>query len=884
MTQTPPNVLTGVFPENDALVLIGFEHEDIPYLDRVASIYDIRPREREYYNQLPDIQKPAFVNYVQGSRLLTGPKTLIKNRDDSFDGHDEEDEEDEEASRQIAAWEQLEQQNDPSPYLHIVEYAHKHPDPRRDERNYQLRWPELKRYQELESEEAKTKFAHFVFGCKVAYSELLNEGYEEDINDCYSRNGPEVDQFATIGMICLEKYATPHTRAAALNWQGSTADHEYQEHGVDRPPPSPTAGDIAHVNAHTVSTGMQGGWRFAKTLHQNKNSYTFHRIVHLYVRLDDKDNIIDRIAVKVQGSMTDEAAQRDNEEEYFYHKMLSDKNCPYIIKTYGVSLRQRPTPPSLGYIYTEYAAFGDLFTLLKGLFEDLPQLPEPFIWFVFRALLETVFVMHSGRVITWDYPDEMEKTIKNDKIQIDEDWEPLMNPDIKLMNVVLSDPGTIFPAYLTPKMLDFGLIKTQEVNWSRESRERGVGTPYIRPPEQMGEAEEKYKSEPLDVRSMIWNVAMIILSLMDRDFIPNETTRRRPTHVKKYRRVYSHALEQLVADSLQVDPKKRPQLCNLLYLTRENLERWEKAYGPVRGKSDGQVLPFCRLESRTKDEFKVGKLAPEHIRQAKKRKADNINVLEEQPRKKPSSGAQKGTLTIPGAAPIGVLSPPPEETNAPAALGPVGLPGHLPIPAIAPTQVPTPRKTNTPVPAPTPRKASSVRVPSKPKPIRNPIGVEIASMQEPTPGRTTTPATSWHRATTVPASGSRSLRTMETNPSVDPLQQKKAAATASSRSKSSTTSKPPRQSRASRKLAADGASSETQDPGTIAAPKAATSRRTTRSLKKAARSKKDAAPKGKGLKKKEAPEPEPEPGPGPSPVPPQRKRKLKFMLVEGNLQ
>ena len=76
MTQTPPNVLTGVFPENDALVLIGFEHEDIPYLDRVASIYDIRPREREYYNQLPDIQKPAFVNYVQGSRLLTGPKTL----------------------------------------------------------------------------------------------------------------------------------------------------------------------------------------------------------------------------------------------------------------------------------------------------------------------------------------------------------------------------------------------------------------------------------------------------------------------------------------------------------------------------------------------------------------------------------------------------------------------------------------------------------------------------------------------------------------------------------------------------------------------------------------------------------------------------------------
>ena len=37
-------------------------------------------------------------------------------------------------------------------------------------------------------------------------------------------------------------------------------------------------------------------------------------------------------------------------------------------------------------------------------------------------------------------------------------WEPIINPDIKLANVVLGDAlPNWYPAYKTPQMIDFGL-------------------------------------------------------------------------------------------------------------------------------------------------------------------------------------------------------------------------------------------------------------------------------------------------------------------------------------------------------------------------------------------------------------------------------------------
>lgn len=91
----------------------------------------------------------------------------------------------------------------------------------------------------------------------------------------------------------------------------------------------------------------------------------------------------------------------------------------------------------------------------------------------------------SGKAIATDQPDEVSAKIKDPAIQAQaaaDGWTPIVNTDIKLENIVLTEPGTTFPAYKTPKMIDFGNSFDHGTVVDRRTRERGVGTPGWRPP------------------------------------------------------------------------------------------------------------------------------------------------------------------------------------------------------------------------------------------------------------------------------------------------------------------------------------------------------------------------------------------------------------------
>jgi hypothetical protein len=69
--------------------------------------------------------------------------------------------------------------------------------------------------------------------------------------------------------------------------------------------------------------------------------------------------------VKVQGADTYELAMRESQVEYVLHQRLSDLGCPHILRVYTNTVRQRTEAPHLGYIYMDYAPFGNLGELLR---------------------------------------------------------------------------------------------------------------------------------------------------------------------------------------------------------------------------------------------------------------------------------------------------------------------------------------------------------------------------------------------------------------------------------------------------------------------------------------------------------------------------------------
>jgi hypothetical protein len=100
-----------------------------------------------------------------------------------------------------------------------------------------------------------------------------------------------------------------------------------------------------------------------------------------------------------------------------------------------------------------------------------------------------------------------------------------------------------------------------------------------------------------------------------------EDAEEKVMHLPGYDKCYTKFLEDVVDQCLEPEAAKRPTIRKLLFLTREGLRKWEKAYGRV----DGQEVPAFANMVLEDEEFKIGNAAPSSMGgspRPKKRKAE----------------------------------------------------------------------------------------------------------------------------------------------------------------------------------------------------------------------------------------------------------------------
>ena len=91
----------------------------------------------------------------------------------------------------------------------------------------------------------------------------------------------------------------------------------------------------------------------------------------------------------------------------------------------------------------------------------------------------------------------------------------------------------------------------------------------------------------------------------------------KPQHSRKYKHVYSHALETLVDQCLDMNPKRRPLIMRLLYETRLGLLRWNEAHGVTSLMPDAKVPEMYRIRWRP-EEFRLGTTNPRLLKKARR--------------------------------------------------------------------------------------------------------------------------------------------------------------------------------------------------------------------------------------------------------------------------
>jgi hypothetical protein len=118
-----------------------------------------------------------------------------------------------------------------------------------------------------------------------------------------------------------------------------------------------------------------------------------------------------------------------------------------------------------------------------------------------------------------------------------------------------------------------------------------------------------YRATPINIASNVWNVGMVMINLMEGDYVFAGNPTLKVDHSDSYNKTYSRMLEDLVGQSLNLQAASRPSLTQLIALTGHGLTQWEKANVKV----DGQEVPVFANMTFPDEEFQIGDEAPERM-------------------------------------------------------------------------------------------------------------------------------------------------------------------------------------------------------------------------------------------------------------------------------
>ncbi|KAF2657261.1 kinase-like protein [Lophiostoma macrostomum CBS 122681] len=449
--------------------------------------------------------------------------------------------------------------------------------------------------EKLHSAADKHDLRVYMTGAKFSYSDLAN--YEGELVKWWQASKSDDTSF-------------PDEEAKVVRHEG---------HFFAKPDPPPTSADVEHTREEMAKLGHPSEWTYAKTLFQNTQIGNLHRIVHLFLRSDKDDNIKERLVVKIQGYNDRFNLHHFLKAETDAHAKVSTQRCPHILRCHGCSKRSRARLPLLGYIYLDYAPFGNLSDFIRSYKETYTnkQIPEAFIWIVFRGLAEALYVLSTGKLAT---PDSPRKRTENRHLRTSPGWGKLVHRDIKPLNIVLAEATTRYPAFKTPQLIDFGTahMASGEDDFMSLSRDEDKpriarGTKGYRPPEQH-DVLNPHTGKLIDVRADIHNVGLVILSFMAKKEIilrdPNGPKAER-RHVKT---CYTEQLAKLAADCLELDPDQRPTLVMLLHRAQEGFSAYTEVYGEVAQKQMDELDRYHKMDYVTQlgiDDFAVGRPTPQ---------------------------------------------------------------------------------------------------------------------------------------------------------------------------------------------------------------------------------------------------------------------------------
>ncbi|KAI8943727.1 hypothetical protein NX059_001706 [Plenodomus lindquistii] len=173
--------------------------------------------------------------------------------------------------------------------------------------------------------------------------------------------------------------------------------------------------------------------------------------VYLWVKTDDNNNVVDRMAIKDFKNMrhkewTNPVAWRDNlPREIAVGERLTAQGHAGIARLRGYRLNMGERR------YRQYLDFSDFHDLYRVLFpyvqdhhpevrDGAQTIPEPFIWYVFRSLLDALFVFRDGN---------------NQPLTNGDHWKPIVHLDLTLNNIFVmpavdDDGNAIHPDYGRP--------------------------------------------------------------------------------------------------------------------------------------------------------------------------------------------------------------------------------------------------------------------------------------------------------------------------------------------------------------------------------------------------------------------------------------------------
>ncbi|KAF2816696.1 kinase-like protein [Mytilinidion resinicola] len=465
-------------------------------------------------------------------------------------------------------------------------------------------------------------------------------------------------------------WGTPRGQIDALQKWANLNDQEKTDliANPNVEPPSPTASEQQHINDVMAS----GEWVYARVLdpsfgdHDRNKTWPPHRTIYLYVNVDTDYNIIDRVVVKRSEHSRGEGGAKSREyllHEARLHEKLSDVGCKHIIglRSWGDSDHE-----NVFLLYMDYAPGGDIWQIEGIARRNKKQIPEIYLWVIFDALAEALYVLQIGNSSQFDANGEFIPQAPQPG------WNRIVHRDIKPGDIFLGDPNPPYMGYLTPMLGDFGTALEMTDGLEFERRQ---GTPGWKAPEQMySQADVARLSKPeqdalvFKDKTDIWAVGLVMWQLMRSssyayrhlkdirvkimDF--EEPELESPyadgivdDHLKNYGAMYSTNLERLVQKCVEAQQEDRPDINQLRRNVRRELVKAKGIFGDPE--VAGPELLMEHLKVRLQDDaFGVGAQGPQGKR---RRPPDGVD----------SAAVAGGAVVAPPEDPLGDPQDDPQE-------------------------------------------------------------------------------------------------------------------------------------------------------------------------------------------------------------------------------